>query len=417
MRIALISDIHFGAASATSEFAIQGEPIRYGEVSSAKPFFQGLIDTLQKESPNYLFVAGDLTSTGSPLEFKYCYEKIYQLAESVNIPSENVIFSLGNHDIDWRITQPIDLYKTGSNAKYLDEDINFLEVNYIKLANHWAVNIGKNATSNAASFKHLYDGSPLTGVIEREDGIIFVLNSGHLCSHEKSRKHGCLSKHQLEWFKALLENEYVSCTKTKIVLLHHHPFNYPYPNLGRDVSTLEEGSELHEICGQFGVNLVLHGHRHHPKAKTASETGWKNPVTYICAGSLSVNATHRLQGAIPNTFHIIECKGREQIVLKNYEYSVTDGWIITQKFRKEVPLDGNMLLGKPITTDDPEIAKLIKELPTNKKIAFSSLDNDLSYIYRHLLIELIKNEFNDCEVFEQSDTDSFMIYKPTGGEA
>jgi len=414
MRIALISDIHYGSASATSEFAIQGEPLRYGEVSNASPFFQGLVDTLKMEKPNYLFVAGDLTSTGSPLEFKYCYERIYQLAKEADILSENVIISLGNHDIDWRVTRPVDSYKTNSIATYLDDDINFLETSYVKLANRWAVGIGIDNALYTELFKHLYKEAPLAGVIERENGIIFVLNSGHLCSHDKARKHGCLSKHQLEWFKDQLSSNYVSCTKTKIVLLHHHPFNYPYPHLGRDISTLAEGSELYEICGQSGVNLVLHGHRHHPKAKTVSENGWKNPVTYVCAGSLSVNATYRLQGAIPNTFHIIECNGQEQIALRNYEYSFTEGWIITQKFRDEVPLDGNMLLGKSITTEDPIITALIKGLPTNEKITFSSLNSDLSYLYRHLLIELVKQAFDNCEVYEQPD--GFMIYRPKGAD-
>lgn len=410
MRIALISDIHYGAMSTTSELAIQGEPPGYGEVLNAKPFFQGLIDALTKERPRYLFIAGDLTSTGNPLEFKYCYEKIFQLAKTIDIPPENVIISAGNHDIDWRITRAIEQYKSDANATYSNNDIDFLEMNYQKLALTWATT---ELPCKPELFTYRYGGAPLSGVIERDDCVIFVLNSGHLCSHDKTKKHGCLSNQQLQWFKELAQ-KYKSSAKTKIVLLHHHPFSYPFLLPGRDISTLEEGSELCQICGESGIDLVLHGHRHHPKAKTVSENGWDNPVTYICAGSLSVNATHRLDGLIPNTFHIVEYDSRERIILKNYEYSHTDGWTPTKTNRPEVPLEGNMLLGKPININDPAITELIMRLPINRQIMFDSLDNDLSYITRQKLTELVEQALRGCSVYQKSD--HFVIFRRPDGD-
>ena len=412
MRIALISDIHYGTMSTTSELAIQGEPLQCGVASNASPLFQGLIDTLKNEKPDYLFIAGDLTSTGNPLEFRNCYEKIYQLANDVNISPDNVIICLGNHDIDLRITRLIDSYKKTSNTAYLSEDIDFLEKNYLELANTWAVN--KNIKPPCSvSFEYRYNEVPFTGVVERDDCIIFVLNSGHLCSHDEAKKHGCLSKQQFQWFEDLVK-KYLSSTKIKIVLLHHHPFSYPFPLLVRDTSTLEEGSELYQICGKYGVDLVLHGHRHHPKAKTISENGWDKPVTYICAGSLSVNATHRLQGSIPNTLHIIEYNNHEKIILKNYEYSFTNGWIKIKDFRDEVPLEGSMLLGKIISTNDPETKNLVKALPVNVKIQFDSLNNDLSYLNRNKFLELVEQLFNGCTIYPKPD--HFMIYSPPRGD-
>jgi 3',5'-cyclic AMP phosphodiesterase CpdA len=411
MRIALISDIHYGAMSTTSELAIQGEPLHCGEVSNASPLFQGLIDVLKKEKPDYLFIAGDLTSTGNPLEFKNCYEKIYLLANNIKVLPSNVILCLGNHDIDWRITQLIESYKTTKNTAYLTEDINFLEMNYLELANSWAVNKNTKLPSDSVCLNNQCNKIPFTGIVERNDCIIYVLNSGHLCSHDESKKHGCLSKQQLQWFKDLVQ-EKSSSPKVKIVLLHHHPFNYPFPLPGRDISTLEEGGELYQICGEYGIDLVLHGHRHHPKAKTILENGWSKPVTYICAGSLSVNATHRLQGSIPNTFHIIEYHTREKIILKNYEYSFTNGWVTTKDSRAEVPLEGSMLLGKIIDANDPAIINLIKELPINKNIEFDSLNNDLSYLNRHKIIKLAEQEFINCTIYSESDY--FLIFNPSG---
>lgn len=410
MRIALISDIHYGSLSSTSDFTVHGESLLYGDVANASPLFKGLIDTISKEKPDYLLVAGDITSTGSPLEFKNCYEKIFQLAIAAGIPPENVLICLGNHDIDWRITRLVDTYK--ARSAYLSVDVEFLENAYRRLAHSWSVSEISQLSDNTARFTFLYDDAPLTGVVERDDCIIFVLNSGHLCYHDESHKHGALSKEQLYWFQDSAK-KYVCSPKAKIVLLHHHPYNYPFPITGRDPSTLEEGSELYEICGKSGIDLVIHGHRHHPKAKTVNENGWLNPVTYMCAGSLSVNASHRLQGAIPNTFHIIEFINHERIIMKNYEYSFTDGWIPTKGFRAEVPLEETMLLGKPVNLTDRSVMDLIKKLPFNKKIEYSSLDSDLSYLYRHELIELVEKEFSGCAVYLKPD--HFIIFKPIGG--
>ena len=409
MRIAVISDIHYGSMSSTNELAIKGEPLHDGAVSNASPLFQGLIDALTQEKPDYLFVTGDLTSTGSPLEFRNCYEKIHQLAKSASILPEKVVLCLGNHDIDWRITRLVDVYKSPSHAAYLSEDIEFLESEYRKIAHNWAVSEINRLQDRTARFTQPYSDTPLTGIVEHDDCIIFILNSGHLCYHDESHKHGALSKKQLQWFQDSV-NQHISSSKTKIVLLHHHPFNYPFPLIGRDVSTLEEGSELYEICGKAGIDLVIHGHRHHPKAKTVSENGWVSSVTYICAGSLSVNASHRLQGAIPNTFHIVDFKNREQIVLRNFEYSFTDGWVPTKDFRAEVPLEGTMLLGKPVNIGDKSIIELIKKLPINTKIEYDSLNNDLSYLYRRELLGLVEQVFPKCTIYPSMD--HFMIYEP-----
>jgi predicted phosphodiesterase len=410
MRIALISDIHYGALSSTSELAIQGEPLQDGTVSNASPLFQGLMNTLAQERPDYLFVTGDLTSTGSPLEFKNCFEKIHLLAETTCISPKNVLICLGNHDIDWRITRLVDTYT--EKSVHLSEDVDFLEDAYCKLACGWPVREISKLPAGIAEFTLPYNDVPLAGVVEREDCIIFVLNSGHLCYHDESHKHGALSKKQLLWFHASV-NKYTSSQKAKIVLLHHHPYNYPFPLIGRDASTLEEGSELYEICGKSGIDLVIHGHRHHPKAKTVNENGWIKPVTYVCAGSLSVNASHRLQGNIPNTFHIVEFENREKITMKNYEYSFTDGWMPIKGYREEVPLEETMLLGKTINLTDQTVTDLVKRLPINKKIYYSSLDNDLSYLYRSDLLKLAK-EISGCDVY--SEPDHFVIFRPRGGQ-
>jgi 3',5'-cyclic AMP phosphodiesterase CpdA len=406
MRIALISDIHYGTMSTTDELTFPGESLQIKAVSNASPLFQGLIESLKEEKPDYLFIAGDLTSTGSLLEFKYCYQKIDYLANEIGITKDRLIFCLGNHDVDWKITREVDSYK--DNA-YSEEDRDFLKKNYQEIASSWAVNKNCKLPDASAQFKKPYNEAPLAGVVERDDCVVFVLNSGHLCSHDESTKHGRLSTGQLRWFEESVK-EYASSEKIKIVLLHHQPIDYFYPLPVNDQTKLTEGGELCDICGKSDVALVLHGHRHHPNAKTVTENGWANPLTVICAGSLSVNTEYRLHGSIPNTFHIIDFNDREKINLKNYEYSLIEGWTMTEKFRREVPLEGSMLLGKPINVNASTTMELIRSLKVNTKIMYSSLGNDLSYLPRHQLLELAEQMFEGLEVYDKPD--HFIIYKP-----
>ena len=75
MRIALISDMHFGYFSRTAEFSVPGEPIQ-DESKGGHSLESELKDLLKDNGVEYLFVAGDMTSKGSPQEFHYCERKI-----------------------------------------------------------------------------------------------------------------------------------------------------------------------------------------------------------------------------------------------------------------------------------------------------------------------------------------------------
>lgn len=406
MRIALISDIHYGKLATSHEFAIEGEPLSLGEIQNAKPLLQGAINILKNKYPDYLIIAGDLTSTGSPLEFKYCYQAILSLGQAIGVDSSKIFFCMGNHDVDWRITRLIDAYSTTN--KYKNDDVELLKNFYQSCAS----SVSKDILSYE-EYKHLHPNytatweKPFSGVIEDDSCVFFVLNSSYMSSHDQELKHGVLSVEQLSWFSKQAV-EYKSINKFKIVLLHHHP--YAYQNLlpSLDPSILEESGELSNICGNNGIELILHGHKHQPQAKTINQTGWLNPVTYICAGSLSVNVSERQQ-TIPNTLHFIDYHALHQIELKNYSYTPEDGWFPT-KYCAATPVDDTMYLGK--IPDINSVEKTIQNLPHNKSIEYdflSSQNDNIKYITREILSQLIKKMHPTCELY-QKDFDSFIIF-------
>ena len=368
-NLALISDIHFGKFSRTNEFSVPGEPIQ-DENKGSISLKDSLIKVLNDNNVQYLFIAGDLTSMGSPQEFYYCQNEIISIADKVGIPKNNIIIGLGNHDIDWKISKLYEEYNSLDNTSF---PIDLVKERYQLLA-------------AKASIHNMPDISPPTnvgpapysGIIENDDFVTIVLNSGWFCTYNDKYPHGKLSQEQLNWFECCAK-KFKDDSRWKIVLLHHHPFNYPFPTLVSDISTLEEGSQFLEIAGHNGINLVLHGHRHHPKAKTIFETGWNKPITFICAGSFSVNSSHRNFGQIPNTFHIVNLLDSPgKLILKNYQYTSADGWIPLVKNQSETPIDSIMYLGKIF--EKKEVNDALESIGSNKIHIWDELSEPLRFL-------------------------------------
>lgn len=359
MKVALISDIHFGKFSRTEELSVPGFQIE-DENTGAESLVDGFIKLLKKEKADFILIAGDLTSIASPLEFHYFEEEILHIAHDAGIPIENVICVTGNHDNDWNISK---LSISSITENMGDSHIEILKTQYQKIA-------ANSASMNMTSFNNMQNGiAPFSGVFEREDMILFAINTGWFCSPTQEYAHGKLSAEQLTW----LEKELIrfqADSRTKIFLLHHHPIKYSYPSLSEDISLIEESSELLDLAGKYGVNLILHGHRHHPRAQTIQHDDWSKPISFVCAGSLSVNAKHRSNGEIPNTAHFIDfSEAPSAFLLRTYEYSGSTGWQLLTRNRPEAPLDAEVWLGK--IYQDEDVLSAIRD-------CLSRLDNQVT---------------------------------------
>lgn len=381
IRIALLSDIHFGR-DGRGDFTIPYNR-QVEQLNAEQTMSDDLIKVLRDNQPEYLFIAGDLTSIGSPVEYHYMEKMIIKIANGANIDSKKIIWCVGNHDNDWNVSQLSDkcpMSETGQSNNSDAESIRSQK--YKKLA-------ASVVDNNIEKLPRLNEKGilPASGVYSDEKIVVFVLNSCSKCMHDMEFDHGEISAEQLAWFKKELQ-KYSNDKKWKIVLLHHHPFNYAYPELALDISQLSDGSEFQEIAGKGGVHLVLHGHRHHPRCKTQNETGWKNPISFVCSGSLSVREEQRLNGTIPNMFHIIDLEEGEKVgqsFLRSFEYLPGTGWEPSTKRGRVVPIDATIRLGM-IKTEE-EIKEAIE------RITISS-DPVLSFEWSELEETL---QFNSCE--------------------
>lgn len=377
-KIGIISDIHFGKFSRTNELAVPGEDIQ-DNTTGAAPLLQGASDIFKQQSVKYLFIAGDLTSVASPQEYYYCEKKIVEFAKSSGIQTEDIIICTGNHDVDRKIAN------LANECKNDDAQVKqIVTEKYQRIA--------------AATSSHILTDMekpkngivPFSGIVAKEHFIVFVLNTGLYCSTQQQISHGKLGIDQLNWLKGSLEN-YRQDSRTKIVLMHHHPIAYSYPFPIWDSSRVEEDSDLKKIIGNEDVSIVIHGHRHHPRVTTTIESDWKHAVTFLCAGSFSVNARHRADGEIPNTLHILELGDqREKYLLYNYQYKGGPGWEAAQYDDSNMPLDHLMQIGKFIT-DETAIDLIKKYENRESKITWDSLDDELKYCSTKRLNELFKS--------------------------
>ena len=391
MKAILISDIHFGEYARTEELAVPGFSIQ-DDNSGAEPLLDGLISIINEEAVKYIFVAGDLTSIASPLEFYFFGKMIETVSEKTSIPIDRIICITGNHDNDWNIHNISNSIIT-ERGESLDPKLKSLLIDkYHNLsANSAVINLPSLA-------KDLKGVAPFSGIIDNEDFLLFALNSGWHCMPDQEYSHGRLSQEQLSWFEARLK-EYETDTRTKIVMLHHHPKKYSYPVPSEDVSLLEESSELLDLAGRYGVNLILHGHRHHPRAETIHESNWVKPISFICAGSLAVNAKQRSNGEIPNTAHIIDFEyAPVKFLLKNYEYSASTGWNPIKNFRPEAPLDAEEWLGRVYLDSEYESAvkSCFESLTESVNILrYNDLPECLHFVRYERLNELFRNNVPD----------------------
>ncbi len=390
IKIALISDIHFGNGARSGEFALPNQELN-GDAKNAFSISDSAVEIMKKEAVDYLFISGDLTSGGHPAEFYYCHQKIAEIVKKTGINEEHVIWCSGNHDNDWSISalasnstqeKDLDVYAVSREAyDYLSSTMadSFFKMNYFKT-----------------------DGGilPSSGIYEDSNIIVFVLNTSSNCVRKGQAEHGELTDGQLKWF-----SEQVSKRKNdgrwKMVLMHHHPFNYAFPTLSYDKSFLKEGDEFCDIAGKNGIDIVIHGHRHHPRCKTRMETNWGGPMSFICAGSFSAGVQQRDEGDIPNVFHILELSEQEKrLKLYSYEYYMGDGWQAVSQNRASLPMDKIMYLGYLPTESQTEqaIQELVEETFTTEMYEWDELDDAIKYRSSDTLKKIaqnIENSYSD----------------------
>ncbi len=122
-----------------------------------------------------------------------------------------------------------------------------------------------------------------------------------LDSSEPDIDEGHVGRDQTEWLGKQLEN--AQSEHLPIVFLHHHLV--PVPNTGRERNVLVDSGEVLFKLFDYGIPLVLTGHKHTPWV-------WNlNGLIVSTAGTVSCERT-----AIPNSFNVIEIDDGKVMISK-----------------------------------------------------------------------------------------------------
>lgn len=389
IKMAILGDIHFGNKSRCKEFSIPNIS-NHTPVLTELSFKDATINILKDYKPNYIVIPGDITSTGSPLEFRYFQRILDEIKHATALSDDKILSCLGNHDLDWRVSSIIseDLKDNPAEQNNANEAYQILS-SYIANLFFKTPNFSKTGPI------------PYSGIIENNEIVCFVLNTAHKsCKRNDKLYYGELGLEQLEWISKSCEN-YSSDPRWKIMIFHHHPKEYKWPHPFKDTSVLSEGADIIDVAWKYGVDAIIHGHRHHPQAESLliNRLVRDKPLVFICTGSLSVDIEHRKE--IPNSLHFLELnksprENDSHIILRNFEYSQGDGWIPIRKNTKITPLDPEMLFYKFIS--ESELSSIVRSYLNESNIARIPKWRDLNFGLRSLSLEsldsLVKETFS-----------------------
>ncbi|WCT11555.1 metallophosphoesterase family protein [Mucilaginibacter jinjuensis] len=267
---------------------------------------ENLLEIIEKEKikVDLVLSPGDFTHQSNRQGLFSGWSYVNEIARALK--ADDVIATIGNHDIDSRHTYSnysFEIPKKVSQSFPLHKD---------KLKSFW---------DTGFTF------------IDESEYLILVVNSTHFHTHynkdnpvENPAVKGKMDLSQIEQIDKYLSENSVD-TKIKIVLVHHHPIQHSRLKLGEE-DVIENGDSFMNVLGKHRFDLVVHGHKHDPWLRyIPSENGFAMPV--LSSGSFSAtNQTLWINKF--NYFHVIEIVKTDNHpangTIETYTFKKLIGW-------------------------------------------------------------------------------------------
>jgi 3',5'-cyclic AMP phosphodiesterase CpdA len=245
-----------------------------------------------------LLVPGDLTNRVDKKGFRAGWSYCLEIASALG--AKSIIATLGNHDVDYR--------------KAVGDPFSFAKNLHPKFP-----------VMGRANQRQFWDRGFC--FITHDDLRVLVLNSVSQYADKNEVKRGCLTDRQLED----IDDELAKLSKARfqVALVHHHPIQHEILGLGAD-DIMKGGEVLTNLLGKHRYNLVVHGHKHHPRLIYSA--GGATPMPVFAAGSLAATTEEGLLTNTRNLFHILHlydvppegCVSAGTI--ESWEFHLSVGW-------------------------------------------------------------------------------------------
>ena len=322
IKIAIISDVHIGLGARAKDLCPKPssnnkKDLQVYNKKIDDKYFEKFLSFIEENDlqADYLMISGDLTHKAHPNEVKMASELIENLRIALKVDEKKVVFTPGNHDVDWSILDDEDSTGIRWENRYETLKYNkFLFKNIIDLA----------------------DGDlclePYFSTWSFDDLIVTAYNTSHHDDPFQANHYGLVDIKHLYKLKEYLKSIELPDGKVRLFLIHHHPVLYSEPFPGdTDFSAMQNAEKLLDILSEFNFDILIHGHRHCPRFRTHSIDG-SPPLAILGAGSFSAEFDSRWYGAVNNQFHIVHILDRdpEDLVLqgfvKSWGYTFIRGW-------------------------------------------------------------------------------------------
>lgn len=329
MNLAVMSDLHIGLAARSKDICPKPPRNRRKERSRYERkvednFRQNFIDFIQSNnlSADYLILPGDITDSAQPREVHLASEFIIQVADALHVSQDKILFTPGNHDVDWTVFDPND--DTGIR---------------------WGQRYDPIGHNNYAFRPIIEQGdgdilsAPYFIVWEFDDLLVVAYNSSShdTPSPKEAIHHGLADQNHIYAIRERLTQWEQTDGRIRLFMVHHHmiDFNSPMPN-SPDFSLMTNSDGLLSLLHDFEFDLIIHGHKHHPRFDTHS-TQTHSHIPILCSGSLSVEIDTQWSGTIDNQFHMITFNGRageENLltgIITSWSNNRVRGWIPSEE--------------------------------------------------------------------------------------
>lgn len=270
MTVAIVSDLHCHHSSCQpAESLLITDADR--SPSSQHPV-EALLELIEKTGlrADALLMPGDLTNKVDRQGLHSGWAFIREIATALK--ATTLAATLGNHDVISR--------KPTSDAFQMARGLR-----------------PKFPTPSCAAYDEFW-GKGFC-LLEQDDFRVLVINSVASHTNEETAKQGLVSNQQLDEIDRSLTSR---ASKTfQIALCHHHPMLHEDINLGKS-DVMENGSLLTTLLAERSFNLVVHGHKHHPKLSYAPGA---SPLPVLASGSFAAGMKSGLATRTRNVFHLV----------------------------------------------------------------------------------------------------------------
>jgi len=308
VEIAVMSDLH---CHHSQKFKKDNTAKNYSYLTTDKPRHpstehpvQSLSELITKTGikSDFLLCPGDITNMVDVQGFITGWDFVKEIGEVLKVKKENVLATLGNHDVDSRYNlfdEVFDLAKTiGGGFPLNDDDL---------IKTFWAKGFC---------------------IAEREQLRILIVNSVYFHSNSEETVQGKINEWQLQEIE--IELKKFSDEKIQVALFHHHPIEHSRQKLGVE-DVIAHGGQLMDLLNKFNFDLAIHGHKHHPWLRYSPGTGNTTPI--FSSGSFAATSSAMVTGS-KNTFHKITIKknsGQKACGhIETWEYLPNNGWRLAE---------------------------------------------------------------------------------------